>query len=390
MARSPSLWWRKSHSAWFTTIAGQQINLGSDKAAATRTFHGLLSQASPEIITPSRLTVAKLADLWLSHKAAKLAPKTWRSYQEYAQSLIDSCGRVPVCQLKPFHITRWIEQHPWTPAVGKQRARGWNQSTQHLAISVAKMITAWGLHEGLIDRDSIKTVKRPGIGRRAPTSQANFTRLLDGVRSAAFLQLLTLALETGCRPGELRSLTAASIAPDGQTATVRGKTGLRLVYLSERAQAILGPLRLLYPAGPLLRNVRGREWTERAVQNSFERAGKRAGVHVTAYQIRGLFASLALRRGVDSLFVARLLGHQDGGAMLSKHYAHVESDQLSAALARATDSGAAHPPSNPSPNSDTIADTPLRLAPDTAQLPDADRDDTAADPPRKSSARKIR
>ncbi len=376
MPRPPSLWWRKSRNAWFTTIRGEQHNLGSDKAEATRAFHGLMASRSEAMPATSKLTVAKLADLWLQYKSAKLAPKTWHSYQAYAQSLVDSCGRVRVADLRPYHITRWIEQHP-----------PWNHSTQHLAISVAKMITAWGFGEGLIDRDPIKPVKRPGITRRAPAPQANFTKLLDGVRSAAFMQFLVLALETGCRPGELRSLTASRIAPDGRTMTVVGKSGSRLVYLSERAQAILGPLRLLYPDGPLLRNVRGNAWTERAIQNSFERAGRRVGVKVTAYQIRGLFASLALRRGVDSLFVSKLLGHKDP-SILAKHYAHVEDDQLRDVIEQATNAQAAHLLLDPSIC--TSGGTPRHPAPDTAQPRDEAPGDTVADPSLRSSARRIR
>ncbi len=135
-----------------------------------------------------------------------------------------------------------------------------------------------------------------------------------------------------------------------------------------------------------MRNVRGKAWTERALQNSFERAGRRVGVKVTAYQIRGLFASLALRRGVDSLFVSKLLGHKDP-SILMKHYAHIEDTQLSEVIEQATNSGAVHPPTTP-PSSGKTEDTLPRLARDTALPRDEDPGDTVADPTPKSSARR--
>ncbi len=370
-------------------ITGRQINLGKDKTEATRTFHGLLSEESSRRQLPSRLTVAKLADLWLQHNTNRVAVSTWRNYQTYAQSLVDSCGRQLVSQLRPHHVTRWIEEHSERRKSQTGQLLGWNRNTQAAAISVAKLIMSWGLHEGLIERNPIATVRRPGCTRRPPTSQANFSRLLDGIRSDEFRQFLVMALETGCRPGELVSLTAANISEDGQTAIVSGKTKQRRIYLSSKAREILQPLQIRYPTGPLLRNTQGGEWTIRGIGSSFERAGLRVGVKVVPYQIRGLFASLALRRGVDSLLVSKLLGHVNGTALLAKHYANIEDDQLIAAIDRATSVAMARPPT-PASDHEMIPDTLPHLAPDTAQPRDEAPGDTAADPSPRSSARRIR
>jgi len=329
MGRRPKPWYKASHRAWYTKIDGRPIRLGETEKEAEREFHRLMAErGTGGAAVVSRMSLESLADLWYDDIKGGIKPRTQEQYREYTQSLIRFTGRIQARELKPYHVRQWLKANP-----------GWkSSSTQHLAVSIAKMITAWGCAMGYLPSDPWAKVKRPPMLRRKPVEPIAAERLVEGIRSPEFREFLAVAIETGCRPGELRTLEAGRIDWGARTAIVTGKMGERTVYLSARAIVILQIWAKRYPEGPVLRNTRGDPWGEKAIQCQFERAGKRVSppVKVVPYHTRGLFASLALRRGVDSLLVAKLLGHRDL-AMLERHYASVASDQLQAAVVRATE-----------------------------------------------------
>jgi len=287
----------------------------------------MADRGSEKGVGDSSRTLGWLADLWLDDVKDRVKPRTWASYRDHAQSMVDAIGKIPLSDLEPRHVALWLRGHPT-----------WGKSTRNLATSVAKMITRWGVSESRLTgmtADPWATVKRPPMQPRAAAKPIELSRLVEGIRSEAFREFVALAVETGCRPGELRTLEAARIDWQGRKAVVAGKRGERTVFLSPVAVAILRRWAKRYPDGPVMRNTRGEPWSERAVQDQFQRAGQRVGVHVVPYHTRGIFASLALRRGVDAVLVAKLMGHTDV-KMLMKHYCDVEDEQLSAAVNQAT------------------------------------------------------
>ena len=160
----------------------------------------------------------------------------------------------------------------------------------------------------------------------------------------------------------------------------KGKSAPRIVYLTETAMEITRGLMVQHPAGPLFRNSRGNPWTPDTVNSAvdrirlsmgkaeMERRGetisdeeidriaktlnpfgcvkgkkvKRSNWQLRAqakrkllnqrakellpryslYALRHSWATNALKRGLDSLTVAILMGHQDP-SMLAKVYQHL-------------------------------------------------------------------
>jgi integrase len=179
--------------------------------------------------------------------------------------------------------------------------------------------------------------------RRAAVKDDVVDRLVAVVKSHAFRTFIELGRETGCRPGELRKLTAEQVNEDCTVAMVVGKTGARPVALSPTASRIVAELRRQRPSGILLRNTEGNPWTGRGLQTAFQRASRRAGVRVSAHQLRGLFASNALRNGVDLAIVSKLLGHASVQPTY-KHYLTIDEQQLVDAIGQATGGGEAPRP----------------------------------------------
>jgi integrase len=319
------MWFRESRGAWFTTIDNQQVNLGKHKAEAARKFHELQAGrvgAGRDLIRG--ITVAELADDWLEHKHKLVRPPTFKNYRHYCRLLAKAVGRVKAADLRPYNVTRWIDSQ-----------KDWNQSTRHEAITIVKMPFAWGYAQGILDRNVLASLRAPTMLRRPPLHEDDYAKLLAAIERDDFRDLVEVSIETGCRPGELYGLTAHDVDLAAGRINVSGKTGPRIAFLSPRAAEILGRLMTAHPTGPLLRNSRGDRWTNAAVGNLFRRRIQPAGVPAVLYQLRGLFASRMVRKGVDVLTLMHLMGHKNT-TPLAKHYVAVTDDQLRKAVNRPT------------------------------------------------------
>ena len=105
----------------------------------------------------------------------------------------------------------------------------------------------------------------------------------------------------------------------------KGKKHFRVIYLTERARAILTRLMEARPEGVLLLNVRGTPWTKDAINCAFTRLSKKLGKKYHLGVLRKGFATEALKNGLDTVTVAHLLGHTDT-SMISRVYAKVQQD----------------------------------------------------------------
>ena len=167
---------------------------------------------------------------------------------------------------------------------------------------------------------------RPGK-RTTVVSPDEFARMLAAVRRQPFKDLLTVTWETGCRPQESLRVEARHVDLAGErwffpASEAKGKKVPRVVYLTPKAIEVTERLMKKHPAGPLFRNVNGRQWTPYATNCRFRRARKKVGVKVSLYSLRHTWINRMLLGGVDAFTVAVLAGHSDP-SMLAKHYAHL-------------------------------------------------------------------
>ena len=101
----------------------------------------------------------------------------------------------------------------------------------------------------------------------------------------------------------------------------KGKRKERRVPLDDVVLAILKPLVLKHPKGPLLRNTRGRSWTKDAINSRFQRLKDKVPYRVTAYAMRHTFINEGLRNGASEAALAEVCGHEDK-TMILKVYGH--------------------------------------------------------------------
>ena len=317
--RIPRPWFRAGSGQWFVTLDGKQIPLGKSKREAHAEFARLMAQRGRGPQASRRLTVSGMVDLWLA--GCHVKPITLRCYSRLADQLTAWCGGLRCEDIRPHHIEAWCDSHRW------------GQATRHLAISIARMITAWADAQGYLDRDPLRALKRPTMPRRKPITQVDLTTVLDRLSPVHAVPLRFLAL-CGIRPGELVSMTIEGCDLETSQVHVIGKTGARSVALSTPAVELLRSIIGARESGPVWWGAKGKPLSRHALETAVRRA--RGDLrHVVPHGGRGLFATQALRAGVDSLMVSALLGHKDL-TQLGKHYASPDADMLKAAAEKAS------------------------------------------------------
>lgn len=326
MARSPKPWWREDRKAWFVTIGGTRFNLGPDSEAAQREFHRLMS-LPPDARTPalapssSECSVADVFDRFLDWAEKHRAPRTYDWYLEHIQSFIDSLShpdKMPVGELKPFHVVQWADRHP-----------SWGANFRRGALIAIQRPFNWAAKLGYIPSSPIPYLEKPQPRRREQLITVEEWRSIRDhyAQGDPFRDLLEFAWETGCRPQEVKSLEARHVELSKHralfpAAEAKGKKRIRIIYFTPRAEEILSELMKERSTGKLFLNSRGRPWTSATMSCRFARLKKHLGVKYCAYSLRHGFATRKLEEGIDHVTVAALMGHADA-TMLSKVYSHL-------------------------------------------------------------------
>jgi integrase len=377
MPRFPKPFFRPSRKLWYIQVAGKQINLGPDRDRAFEQYHAIMAgRSAPRLpaIRENSVLVVQVLDAFLEHCQIQNSPATYQWYRDRLQQFAPTIPRsLRVSELRPFHVQQWVDAHP-----------RWSNGTRRIAIRSVKRAMRWAEEQGLIDKSPIANMRKPPGGRRELViSDEEFRHILEKSRNHEFRDLLIVTWETGCRPQESLRVEARHVDLGNQRwifPESEAKTGLRVVYLTQRALGITQRLVDCHPRGKLFRNSNGRPWTTEAVNCAFRAVRQRMGKEqmrqcamkldarevrelvctlrrekvetgckhaktegellsearrklwqkkacvlipkYSLYALRHSWATHALQRGVDPLTVAILLGHKDP-SMLAKVYQHL-------------------------------------------------------------------
>lgn len=324
MAHFPKPFFRPGRGLWYVQLDGKQLNLGSDKAAAFKAYHGLMQQRDEQKQVPSAVShsfplVLVIIDEFLDWCEKHRAPDTYRWYKDRLESFCKTIdAMLTVDHLRPFHIQKWVDNYGVPLASGSRR---------NLIASV-KRAMKWAEELGYIERSPLTHMKKPGCGRKEQiVTQAQYEALLARYKDQEFKDLLTITWETGCRPQESLRVEARHVDLAGSrwvfpASESKGKKIPRVVYLTPIALEITQRLMAKHPVGPLLRNTDGEKWTPYATNCRFQTVRRKTGVKFSLYALRHTWINRMLLKGVDAFTVAHLAGHSDP-SMLSKHYAHL-------------------------------------------------------------------
>jgi integrase len=317
------------------------------------------------------------------HRAAA----TYDWYRWRLQLFIDSLADkfLPAARLKHYHLDEFLARYPH-----------WTSGMKHTACRAVLRAMRWAKKKGYVEANPVADYEKPRPGKRnLVIAPAEFEAILANAGSANFKDLLEVTWETAARPQESLIVEARHVdlanarwvfPPDES----KGEQWPRIVYLSDRALAITKRLLLVHAQGPLFRNADGRPWTPYAVNCAFCRLRMRLGLqrmkglgitvdplcrfnrhrfrdqtaldqarrahrqqladrqkrlHQLAstyapkyclYNLRHSWLDRALKRGVDALTCAILMGHRDPST-ISRVYQHLSQspDYLREAAKRA-------------------------------------------------------
>ncbi|MDB5306888.1 MAG: site-specific integrase [Gemmataceae bacterium] len=334
--RQPKPWYRSAKSTWYVELDGKQHFLGQhpNDVPPPRKVHGewkpppaildafykLMAPAPANLPAPAELVVAVLCDLFLEHSHKHHDPETYRLYKLYLDRFCGAYGRQPAAGVKPFHVTRWLDNHPT-----------WKASRRHAALA-AKRAFNWADRQGLLSPNPLRTLEvEPNNRRTRVLTPAERAEILAAIRDEQFREFVFAMFETGCRPGEVAKVTAENVDLDaGVWVFAKHKTARkirkpRVVYLTPAMVELSRKLMARYPDGALFRGPRGATpFTRNGVRCRFRRLRDKLPhlKHFVAYSARHSFATQALVNGVGAAQVAELLGHTSI-EMVSKHYGHL-------------------------------------------------------------------
>lgn len=316
--RQPKPYFRKQKQAWYVQIDGRQISLGPEKEPAWRRYHELMAGRAD--LASERATVVQLLETYLEWCSKHRSIGTYDNARLYCRHFARSAGKqLRIEQLKPKHITAWIDQHP-----------KWSDTSKNDAISIVQRAFNWAAKQGHIIRSPIAGFdEKPARRRREVVySEEEFASILRVTTDELFKDLLVFMWETGCRPIEASRVEARYVDlrhsmivyPVSMNKTGKGE---RVIFLTEAAASICRRLITKHPDGPIFRNKRGNAWTKNSMKCRFSRIGDKLGKKgLCAYGIRHSFATEGLKNGVDSVSLSMLMGHSDV-SMIARTYQHL-------------------------------------------------------------------
>lgn len=376
MSRPKKPWFRKSNKRWYVWFDGKQVNLGPDKKQAHQQFHELMAQpAERQVVRRGKISLPELVDHFLDWVQRNRAPDTYEWYRYRLERLCRAHPNMAAERLKPYEVEAWVNGYDHLSVTSR---RNYFRS--------AKRCYGWGVKQGHLQVNPIASIEVPRAeSREVALTQDEFDNVMTYVRNPSLADLMTVTWLTGCRPQESLIVEAADVDLVNQrwvlqVSRSKGKRFSRVVYMTDEVVSIVRRLMSEYPEGPLFRNSKGLPWTKDAINCAFgaiqTRMGKdklaREGSCVSEkeikklirtlrptrtssgreveksaaelraeakrkaiqryvsksvprnslYALRHSFATNALRKGVDSLTVAVLLGHKDPST-LARVYQHL-------------------------------------------------------------------
>jgi integrase len=295
-------------------------------------------------------TVADAVTDYLADYKRRSGKATDRMEAAVGAWILPELATVPLAKLTRRRIQEWHQKIADTPArlrtgVGEtQKHREVDASPEGVrrrrsaanrVLTILKAALNHAHQEGRCASDNawrqVRAFREADAARLRYLSEDEARRLTNAC-SRDFRLLVTAALLTGCRYGELTLFTADDFNPDAGTVRVRvSKSGKpRHVVLTQEGQEFFATL-AADKAGSALLLLRenGRRWAKSEQQRPLAVACEAARLNppINFHGLRHTYASRLAMRGVPLAVIAAQLGHTDT-RMVEKHYGHLAPNYI--------------------------------------------------------------
>ena len=307
----------------------------------------VLAEVFGDCVGPN-LTLKQAIPQYLEFAATRKRPTTLKS-DTFQLNRVEklSWAKHPMRKVRREDIQRWIDQMVST-GVGKRRPCSHSTANRYLATLSA--LFKWAKRTGLVDRNPVRDVERfseKGTARELYLTAEEAQALLRA-STDAYRPVMTFAIGTGCRRGEILSLLWRDVDLDKAEVYIRSENSKthkgRPVPLPpgivEMLRALRHEQRVRHIGGEdhVFRWHMGKPWTEKLAYSHYLRAVKACAElpkhkrGVRFHDLRHTYASLALQNGVPLPTISRILGHSC--LQTTMRYAHWCPDDRTEAAER--------------------------------------------------------
>jgi integrase len=342
---------------------------GTKKQAQAELIRLLAAVNDGTAVDPSRATVGEHLCTWLDNDTA-LSPKTKERYRQLAeQQIIPHLGGIGLQKLRPAQIDAW---HATLLKAGGKDGRPLSARTVGHAHRILHRAFERALRLEIVARNPAHVVRppRPGASEVDILSPEQITEVLSALGGHPLYPIVSAALGTGLRRGELCALTWATLDLDAAVLRVERsleETALGLRFKPPKTRHGQRSVALPAPVVDVLREHRrhqleqrlllglgrpatsdlvftlpdGSPWPPDKLSRDWANLVRSRGLpRVMFHALRHSHASALIAAGVDVVTVSRRLGHSSPAITLGVYAHRFGSTDAAAARAIAASLGA--------------------------------------------------
>lgn len=331
---------------WMDRKTGQQCQLkravGTDLKRAERLLRQirvLVDDGESFVVIKERVfgevpkQGASFADLvapYLKVAAGEKRESTLRADAKRLAKIVerDVWARADLATLDSATMTAWKDERRASP---RERGKGAvSRSTVNREMAIVGAVFKWAVTRKKAPHNPMVGVKRfseAGTARERYLSPKEISAVVKAAKAVAegFDAMVRIAIETGMRAGELRSLTWGDVDLSKGQITVRStvaktKKG-RTIHMTANVKKALRGLRRGVKAAPVF-SRHGRPWTKDGLRWGWDHV--QAAVPDVAdarwHDLRHTAASLMVAAGIPLFDVSKVLGHST--IKMTERYAH--------------------------------------------------------------------
>lgn len=299
----------------------------AEKALAAARL-GLSAQKTTE---RSSMAFGEAVEKYLAEKVAEGKRSVVNDRAALARMTVAFGAETPLAEITGARIADYKAARLTTTVRRAGQTRPVTTATVNRELSMLRHLLRLAVEEweGLDARPRIRLLKEPEGRLRwlDPDEEARLIAACRASKASAYLpDMVTVALETGLRKGELLGLTWQRIDLS------RGVIRLELTKSGKRREV---PMRqVVYNILAALPGPReGRVWPSENITTAWTHAVERAGLEdVRFHDMRHHFASWFVMRGGSLQALKEILGHRD--IKMTLRYAHLAPDHLRQEMAK--------------------------------------------------------
>jgi integrase len=275
---------------------------------------------SGEMFTVGHLIDAYDRGLQVAVNSGHKSSKTREWYGWQFKKLRSAAGTMPAAELRIWHLH----------AV---------RITHHFARAI-RSLYAWSTDNDLTPKNPFTKLEIPKCGQRERTvTRSELCRLMQAA-PRRFRRYLFLLAHTMARPSEIRLLRWSEIDFEKRVVSLRDfkakdkrRDGLKVrsIPLDRRALLLLSRMARRRSSEYVFDSIDGSPWSYNAVRSMMRKARRGAGLEgdgerIVCYTLRHTGATNAMRAGVQTTLLAKMLGHAK--VTTTQRYQHPTTDDL--------------------------------------------------------------